>query len=292
MSIESDASSQVVGVYLKGIEIGAEVALRLGNVALKLSGKAMHNLLGLLVNAWRQTDKTGKHNITNFMRKAAEQGKTVTVLKTNVKTKEEYNSLLTELNRYGMNFVPVKGTYEVMVYQEDAPRLNHITEKLGLNTVNKGESEVSYEVPTAKYDKKMPDDVVEFTKTDDLLNNIFDKGLEKELGKDVVEYSNAVDFVNDIFDKDKAKTSVKDESHKEQTVPTKARTEKERKENSSNRSEPISAEEKKKAGNNGRISVKGEMTEKREERKNAISPGIPEKTPELDKAVEAGEKIK
>lgn len=287
MSIESDASSQVVGVYLKGIEIGAEVALRLGNVALKLSGKAMHNLLGLLVNAWRQTDKTGKHNITNFMRKAAEQGKTVTVFKTNVKTKEEYNSLLTELNRYGMNFVPVKGTYEVMVYQEDAPRLNHITEKLGLNTVNKGESEVSYEVPTAKYDKKMPDDVVEYTNADNLVNDVFQKELYKELGNDVKEYNNPDEIVNDIFDKNKTKNM----PVKEQPVPIKAQTETEKKDGTG-RSEPISAEEKKKAGNNGRISVKGEMTEKREERKNAISPGIPEKTPELDKAVEAGEKIK
>lgn len=293
MSIESDASSQVVGVYLKGIEIGAEVALKLGDVALKLSGEAMHNILELLVKAWRQTDKTGKHNIANFMRKAADQGKTVTVFETNIKTKEEYNSLLTELNRYGMDYVPIKGSYEVMVYQEDAPRLNHITEKLGLNTVNKGESDVSYEAPKAKYDKGMPDDVIEYTNADDLLNDVLEKNIDKSLGNDAVEYSNADDLVNDIFDKDKAKTSMKDESPKEQAVPTKARTEKDVKENSLNRFEPTSSEEEKKTGNNGKISVKGKMAEKKEERKKSASSKTIEKSPELDKAVkEAGEKIK
>lgn len=206
MSIESDAASQVVGIYTQGLTLGAQVAIKVGEATFKLSGEALKELVKFFAGVIRQNGKEGRLLLTNMLTRAANEGKTISIIRIN--SKEDFDKLAPELKSHGVTFAKARGKncYDVMFFEEDAPRINIILEKLGLNTVEK--------VTEAKAE---PVDVKEDPFADDTY-------YEQELPFDdenLTEHEDFDEYVDDFFGKNKEKKR----GDKENEVPTEDRDE-------------------------------------------------------------------
>ncbi len=222
MSIESDAASHVAGVYTQGIALGAQVAIKVGEGTIKLTGKALKELIEFIAKSIRQDGKNGRLLLTNMLTRSAKEGKTLSMIR--ITSEEDFNKLAAELKSHGVTFAKARGKdcFDVLVFEEDAPRINIIIEKLKLNSVEKI-TEVKAEQANDKED-------------------IFADGsyYEKELpfdDDDIIEYENLEEFEKDFFGKDKEK----ERGDKEHKVPTKDRN---------GSSQPEKKSEKEKQGSN------------------------------------------
>lgn len=137
MSIESDAASQVVGIYTQGIALGAQVAIKVGESAFKLTGQALKELIRFIVSVIRQEGKDGRLLLTNMLTRAANEEKTLSIIRIN--SPEDFDKLADELNSHGVSFAKARGKdcYDILFFEEDSTRMNIILEKLGLNRVEK-----------------------------------------------------------------------------------------------------------------------------------------------------------
>lgn len=263
MSIESDAASQVVGVYTQSIALGAQVAVKVGESTIKLTGKALKELIEFIAKSLKQEGKNGRMFLENFLKSAAKDGKTISMVRIN--GEEEFNKLSAELKSHGIPFAKArgKGCYDILFYEEDAPRMNMILDKLDLNTVEK--------VTNAKVEQT---DIKE-NPSADVINYEHDLPFDDDK---VTYHENADSLLNDLFDKEKER------GDKENKVPTKDRD--------GNSSQPEKKSEKEKHSSiSYRKSAKEVISYKKAERaEKAVE--SPTKPVDITKDIQQGVKSK
>lgn len=242
MSIESDAASQITGIYTQGIQAGAQVAIRIGGETFRLAGEGIKRFLDFIAKVFRQEDKNGKLLLCNMLKRSAKEGRPLSIFRIN--SEEEYKTLAKELKSYGVTYSKARGRdcWDILIYADDAPRINQIIEKNGLNSVQKVTDNTAEKVDVKeenfsdKYNEQdipiKDDDIIEYKNADELTESYFAQGKElhqdipeaptaepsdpyadssyydKHLpfdDNDIIEYKDADALVNDYFSDDKNK---------------------------------------------------------------------------------------
>jgi len=127
MNYAGEAADQVVRMSIQGAE-----------VVLRLSGSAAERITAFIYTVMKDQQKTmGKIRLVSMLK----SGKELSVF--TIKS-EELSAFTAEAKRYGVLFCSLKdkaskesGTLDVMVYKEDASKINRIVERLSLATVEK-----------------------------------------------------------------------------------------------------------------------------------------------------------
>ena len=149
MSIESDAASQVVSIYTKGIEETAHVAVKLGGEVFEVTEQLIAMLLvkGVWENLIRQEGKlSGKVSLRNLLRKAAEKGQSIHILE--IKDKDEFDKVSKELANSGVLFAKAKGgSYNIVFTEDSAALVNRTIENLKLTSIG---NDISSDVTSGK----------------------------------------------------------------------------------------------------------------------------------------------
>ncbi len=258
MSIESDASSQIINVYTRGLELGAEVGIKIGGEILKLSGRALKELLKFIVKCIQQDGKNGRILLTNMLTRASKEGKTLSVIRIN--DEGDFNKLAAELKSHGVTFAKARGKdcFDILVFEEDAPRINIILEKLGILNVEKvADTQVEQPDMNGKEDPFADGSYYEYEVP-------FDDDNIEEYDKDNVE-----DFFknyfygeehNEVKNDEAVKDSVNKRGDKETKVPTR---EQERPVKEKSQSETKSENERR---SNGKESVRDKINKKKAEK--------------------------
>jgi len=125
MNYAGEAADQVVRMSIQGAE-----------VVLRLSGSAAERISAFLYTVMKDQQKTmGKTRLVSMLK----SGKELTVF--TIKA-EDLSAFTAEAKRYGVLFCTLKekaaredGTLDVMVYKDDASKINRIVERLSLATV-------------------------------------------------------------------------------------------------------------------------------------------------------------
>jgi len=125
MNYSGEAADQILRVSIQGAE-----------VALRLSGKAAERVMVLIYTLMKDNQQTaGKTRLAGMLK----SGKEITVFSVPEKDLSEFAK---EAKRYGVLYCVLKekkmdaaGITDVMVYKEDASKINRIVERLGLATV-------------------------------------------------------------------------------------------------------------------------------------------------------------
>lgn len=124
MNTAGDAADQVV-----------RYSLEAGEVALKLTGEGAKELAVLLYTILKEEKKTtGKAKLETLIR----SGKPLTVFSVKKENMEKFQK---EAKKYGIMYYPIPnsekdGLYDIMVKEEDAPRINRLVERFKLTTVS------------------------------------------------------------------------------------------------------------------------------------------------------------
>lgn len=126
MNYSGEAADQVLRMTIQGTE-----------VALKLSGRAAERVIALIYTIIKdQTQTAGKTRLSGMLR----SGKEITVFSVPGKDLAEFSE---EAKRYGVLYCALKdkqadsaGITDIMVYKEDASKINRIVERMGLATVD------------------------------------------------------------------------------------------------------------------------------------------------------------
>lgn len=186
MSIESDAAAQITSVYTKSLYLGAEVAVKVGGQVLKLAGKAVQELLNFIAKSIRQEGKNGRLLLINMLKRASKDGKTLSMIRIN--DTKRFDELTKELKSHGIMFSKARGKncYDILFFADDAPRMNMIFEKLGINSVEKITDTKAEQITektdaptgTPDYEQELPFD--EDIKYYDSIDNLVDDYLKKE----------------------------------------------------------------------------------------------------------------
>lgn len=176
MSVSGDSAEQVVRLSLEGFEVIA-----------KLTGSGAKNIAALLYTIMKDQKQTkGKTRINNMLK----SGKALKIF--SVK-KEDLKRFSMEAKRYGILYTALvdrknknfDGMVDIMVRDEDAPRINRIVERFKLTTIDtaKIETEVQKSIEERKEQKsKEPKDkgVQEKTKEELLEDVLSPKPVQKE----------------------------------------------------------------------------------------------------------------
>lgn len=142
MNMGGDAVDQTMKVMLEGTEI-----------ALRLTGAGAKNLAVLLYTVLNDQHKTkGKIGLTKMLK----SGKPIEVFSIR---NDELVRFAREAREYGILYHAVHdssagpdGYTDILVYKEDAPRMNNMIERIGFGTVK----DVSIENPMAARQKENP----------------------------------------------------------------------------------------------------------------------------------------
>ena len=126
MNYSGEAADQILRVTIQGTE-----------VALKLTGKAAERVIVLIYAILKGTARTaGKTRLESMLK----SGKEITVFTIPGHSMAEFAS---EAKRYGVLYCAIKDKKDgdaritdVMVYKEDASKINRIVERMGLATVD------------------------------------------------------------------------------------------------------------------------------------------------------------
>ena len=162
-----DAAEQVVRISLEGTE-----------VALKLTGSAAKNIAAMLYAVWKNRDKnkTKGHQRLSAMLKSGKELKVFTV------SEEHLKQFATEAKRYGVVYCALRGKersadgmVDIMVRAEDASKINRIVERFKLATVDT--VSIKRDIEQSKADKtassapeqEKPDKAADDRLLDDLL---------------------------------------------------------------------------------------------------------------------------
>jgi hypothetical protein len=132
MNYSGEAADQVVRLVIQGTE-----------VALKLTGTAAERIAVLIYTMMKEQHKTAGQIRLASMLKSGKEMYVFTIMG------KDLSAFAEEAKRYGVLYCALKarntekGLTDVMVYKEDASKINRIVEKLSLATVEaaKGESE-------------------------------------------------------------------------------------------------------------------------------------------------------
>lgn len=144
MNTAGDAADQVV-----------RYSLEAGEVALKITGEAAKELAVLLYTVLKEENKTkGKAKLETLIR----SGKPLTIF--SVK-EEDMKKFEKEAKGYGILYYPIPnsnkgdGMYDIMVKEEDAPRINRLVERFKIASVD-GVAKVKAEIENGK-EKTVPE---------------------------------------------------------------------------------------------------------------------------------------
>ena len=127
MSVSGDSAEQVVRLSLEGFEVIA-----------KLTGSGAKNIAALLYTIMKDQKQTkGKTRINNMIK----SGKALKIFSI---SKEDLKKFSQEAKRYGIlytalidrNNKDLDGMVDIMVRDEDAPRINRIVERFKLTTID------------------------------------------------------------------------------------------------------------------------------------------------------------
>ena len=127
MSVSGDSAEQVVRLSLEGFEVIA-----------KLTGSGAKNIAALLYTIMKDQKQTkGKTRINNMLK----SGKSLKIF--SVK-QEDLKTFTQEAKRYGILYTAlvdrkhknIDGMVDIMVRDEDAPRINRIVERFKLITID------------------------------------------------------------------------------------------------------------------------------------------------------------
>ena len=141
-----DAAEQVVRISLEGTE-----------VALKLTGSAAKNIAAMLYAVWKNRDKnkTKGHQRLSAMLKSGKELKVFTV------SEEHLKQFALEAKRYGVVYCALRGKersadgmVDIMVRAEDASKINRIVERFKLATVDT--VSIKRDIEQTKADKTAP----------------------------------------------------------------------------------------------------------------------------------------
>ena len=174
MSVNGDASEQVVRLSLEGFEVIA-----------KLTGSGAKNLAAMLYTMMKDKNKNqtkGKMKLTRML----QTGKPLKIFTI---SKEDLKVFAKEAKTYGITYCAIRDKkskevddmVDIIVKEEDASRINRIVEKFKLTTVDtaKMETEVTKSIEEREAQKKEMG-VQEKTKEQQLEEVLSDKPLQKE----------------------------------------------------------------------------------------------------------------
>jgi len=125
MNYSGEAADQILRVSIQGAE-----------VALRLSGRAAERVMALIYTLMKNQQQTsGKTRLAGMLK----SGKEITVFSV---PEKDLSDFAAEAKRYGVLYCVLKekkkdetGITDVMVYKEDASKINRIVERLSLATV-------------------------------------------------------------------------------------------------------------------------------------------------------------
>lgn len=172
MSVNGDASEQVVRLSLEGFEILA-----------RLTGTGAKNVAAMLYTIMKDRQQTrGKTKLNNMLR-AGKPLKIFTI------KKEDLKVFSKESKKYGISYCALMdknskdldGMVDIMVKEEDASRINRIVERFKLTTVDTArmETEITKSIENREEQKKEKG-VQEKSKEEQLEDILTQKPIQKE----------------------------------------------------------------------------------------------------------------
>lgn len=172
MSVNGDASEQVVRLSLEGFEILA-----------RLTGTGAKNVAAMLYTIMKDRQQTrGKTKLNNMLR-AGKPLKIFTI------KKEDLKVFSKESKKYGISYCALMdknskdldGMVDIMVKEEDASRINRIVERFKLTTVDTArmETEITKSIENREAQKKEKG-VQEKSKEEQLEDILTQKPIQKE----------------------------------------------------------------------------------------------------------------
>ena len=173
MSVSGDSAEQVVRLSLEGFEVIA-----------KLTGSGAKNIAALLYTIMKDQKQTkGKTRINNMIK----SGKALKIFSI---SKEDLKKFSQEAKRYGIlytalidrNNKDLDGMVDIMVRDEDAPRINRIVERFKLTTIDtaKVETIVQKSMDDRNEQRKHDKGVQTKTKEEMLEDVLSQKPIQKE----------------------------------------------------------------------------------------------------------------
>ena len=174
MNTAGDAADQVV-----------RYSLEAGEVALKITGEAAKEIAVLLYTILKEEKKTkGRAKLETLIR----SGKPLSIF--SVK-EDDMKKFETEAKSYGIMYYPIPnsnkgdGMYDIMVKEEDAPRINRLVERFKLATVSEA-AQIKTEIEKSREEKgkAIPEKQTPGKSQEDILvDELLGESLKKEKGK-------------------------------------------------------------------------------------------------------------
>lgn len=157
MNTAGDAADQVV-----------RYSLEAGEVALKITGEAAKEMAVLLYTILKEEKKTkGKAKLETLLR----SGKPLSIFSVKEGDMKKFEK---EAKGYGIMYYPIPnsnrddGMYDIMVKEEDAPRINRLVERLKLASVSEA-AKVKTEIEKSRKEKSAPEKAQPEKSADDKL---------------------------------------------------------------------------------------------------------------------------
>lgn len=171
MNYAGDAAEQIVRMSLEGTEF-----------ALRITGAAAKNIAVMLYAVLKEQKKTkGKARIESMLR----EGRSTTIYKVK---KEDCPEFAKQAKRYGIKYAPIPirkddNTVDVIVFADDAARVNRIVEKFDL--VAENTASIKDEIAKSKQarggEQTPPEqEAPEKSAEDKLLDEMLEKPVQKE----------------------------------------------------------------------------------------------------------------
>lgn len=171
MNTSGEAADQVV-----------RMSMEVGEAALKITGTGAKQLAVMLYAILKEQKKTsGRVKLESLVR----SGRPLTVFSVR---KDDLKTFISEAKRYGILYCAIRnskskdGMVDIMVKEEDAPRINRIVERFQFATVTET-AKVQTEIEQSKSEKKkdVPEqDVPEKSDEDKLLDELLEKPVQKD----------------------------------------------------------------------------------------------------------------
>lgn len=169
MNTAGDAADQVV-----------RYSLEAGEVALKITGEAAKEIAVLLYTILKEEKKTkGKAKLETLLR----SGKPLSIFSVKEDDMKKFEK---EAKGYGIMYYPIPnsnrgdGMYDIMVKEEDAPRINRLVERLKLASVSEA-AKVKTEIEKSRKEKIAPEKTQPEKSADDkLVDELLSGPIKKE----------------------------------------------------------------------------------------------------------------
>lgn len=173
MSVSSESAEQMTKMILDGTEY-----------TLKITGEASKELLVLIYAILKDNTKVrGKTRLTNLLK----SGKSLKVFSLK---QDELQIFMKEAKRYGVLYSALinkqdkDGMIDILVREEDAPKVNRIVERFELETLNVGKLKTEVNIPLQTQDKKhQSENSLKMSKGKEMKGNEEKKSIRKQLKK-------------------------------------------------------------------------------------------------------------